>query len=244
MIRLNRFIALAGVASRRQADLLIQQGKVNVNGRIVSELGFQVNPETDSVTVNGRRLTAVTRVEHWILHKPPGYLTTVRDPLGRPTVMDLLPQLNLRVYPVGRLDYDTSGLLFFTNDGDLAFALTHPRHLVEKVYLATVKGIPTIDKLRKLAAGIILEDGLTAPAKIGIASVKSGNAIVKLTIHEGRKRQVKRMMAAVGHPVLQLQRIALGPLELGDLPVGAWRQPTQAELLELEKLKQYSEKKK
>ena len=237
MIRLNKFIAEAGIASRRQADLLIQQGQVKVNGKVVSELGTQVNPQADIVLVGNRLLVVERTAEHWILHKPPGYLTTVRDPFGRPTVMDLLPQLNSRVYPVGRLDYDTSGLLFFTNDGDLALALTHPRHLVEKVYLAKVRGIPTKDDLQKLAEGIVLDDGLTAPAKIGIEFIKNGNAIIKLTIREGRKRQVKRMMEAIEHPVLELQRTAMGPLQLGNLPVGKWRQPSEAELAELWKLK-------
>jgi pseudouridine synthase len=211
MIRLNKFIAAAGIASRRQADLLIQQGQVRVNGKTVTGLGMQVDPQSDLITVGSQVIRREQAVCYLILHKPQGYLTTVRDPFGRPTVMDLLPQLDSRVYPVGRLDYDTSGLLFFTNDGALALALTHPRHLVTKEYLATVRGIPTKAALRQLAAGIVLEDGPTAPAKIGIKSIVNGNAIISITIREGRKRQVKRMLQAIDHPVTQLRRIAMGP---------------------------------
>jgi pseudouridine synthase len=237
LIRLNKLIATAGVTSRRHADLLIQQGRVAVNGRKVTELGLQVDPQADLVTVDGKTIPLPAPVDYLILNKPPGYLTTVRDSFDRSTVMDLLPQLNSRVYPVGRLDKDTSGLLFFTNDGELALALTHPRHLVEKVYLAKVQGVPAKETLQRLAAGILLEDGPTAPAKLSLKSVKNGNAIIRVTIREGRKRQVKRMLRAIGHPVLDLQRIAFGPLTLGDLPCGQWRRLFQAELVELAKLK-------
>jgi 23S rRNA pseudouridine2605 synthase len=237
MIRLNKFIAAAGLASRRQADLLIKQGQVQINGKTITELGIQVDPQFDLVTLGTQTIHPESTAEYLILNKPPGYLTTARDPFGRPTVMNLLPPLNSRVYPVGRLDFDTSGLLLFTNDGEIALALTHPRHLVEKVYLATVRGIPTNEALQKLAAGIFLEDGPTAPAKIGINSVNGGNAIVSLTIREGRKRQIKRMLQAIGHPVTQLQRIAMGPLTLGDLGLGCWRRLSKPELAALLKLK-------
>jgi pseudouridine synthase len=242
MIRLNKFIAAAGIASRRQADRLIQQGRVGVNGNTAAELGVRIDPDRDLVTVDGRPIALQSGFEYLILHKPPGYLTTVSDPFGRPTVMELLPELKTRVYPVGRLDYDTSGLLFLTNDGEMALALAHPRHLVEKVYLATVSGIPTKEKLVKLASGILLEDGMTAPAKIAINSVQNGNAIVELIIREGRKRQVKRMMQTIGHPVLELRRIALGPLRLGGLAPGASRPPDRAELEALMELKRKSKR--
>jgi pseudouridine synthase len=242
MIRLNKFIAAAGIASRRQADRLIQQGRVGVNGNTAAELGVRIDPDRDLVTVDGRPIALQSGFEYLILHKPPGYLTTVSDPFGRPTVMELLPELKTRVYPVGRLDYDTSGLLFLTNDGEMALALAHPRHLVEKVYLATVSGIPTKEKLVKLASGILLEDGMTAPAKIAINSVQNGNAIVELIIREGRKRQVKRMMQTIGHPVMELRRIALGPLRLGGLVPGASRPPDRAELEALMELKRKSKR--
>lgn len=238
MERLNKYLAGAGVASRRQADLLIRAGRVKVNGTIVSEMGFQINPQGDLVEVNGRPVQKRTDFEYLILHKPPGYLSTMRDPFQRPTVIDLLPKTDFRLYPVGRLDLDTSGLLFFTNDGDLALALTHPRHLVEKVYQAKVSGIPTDSELKKLAQGIVLEDGPTAPAKIALDRVENGNAIIIITLREGRKRQVKRMMRVIGHPVLSLHRKAMGPLTLGELKPGECRRPTKDELNELLKLKE------
>ena len=152
--------------------------------------------------------------------------------------MNLLPQGNTRLYPVGRLDLDTSGLLFFTNDGELALALTHPRHLVEKIYQVKVSGIPDTQKLQSLVTGVLLGDGLTAPAKVALEGIENGNAIIKITIREGRKRQIKRMMLAVGHPVISLHRAAVGPLRLGDLRQGEYRNPTDSELKELNQLKQ------
>jgi pseudouridine synthase len=238
MERLNKFLARAGVASRRQADHLIRTGRVKVNGAIVLEMGVQIEPQKDLVEVDGRIVKERTEYEYLILHKPPGYLTTVRDPFQRPTVIDLLPKTESRLYPVGRLDLDTSGLLFFTNDGDLALALTHPRHLVEKVYRAKVSGIPTDLKLRELSQGILLDDGWTAPAKIAIDRIENGNAIIMITLKEGRKRQVKRMMEAVGNPVLSLERIAMGPLTLGNLKPGEWRRPSEFELQQLMRLKE------
>lgn len=238
MERLNKYLARSGVGSRRQADLLIQGGKVKVNGVIVSEMGIRIDPQADQVEVNGKPVKGLGEYEYLILHKPPGYLTTVRDPFQRPTVIDLLPKTETRLYPVGRLDLDTSGLLFFTNDGDLALALTHPRHLVEKVYRAKVSGIPAASDLEKLARGIMLEDGPTAPAKIALDKVEKGNAIIVVTLREGRKRQVKRMLGAIGHPVLTLHREAMGPLILGTLKPGAYRRPTEFELNELMKLKE------
>lgn len=238
MERLNKYLAKAGVASRRQADLLIQAGRVRVNGTIVSEMGIQINSEDDLVEVDGQPIKNRMKYEYLILHKPPGYLSTVRDPFGRPTVIDLLPKTESRLYPVGRLDLDTSGLLFFTNDGDLALALTHPRHLVEKVYQAKVSGIPTGSELKELAQGILLEDGLTAPAKIALDRVENGNAIIIITLREGKKRQVKRMMLTIGHKVLSLHRKAMGPLTLGELKPGEYRRPTESELSELLKLKE------
>lgn len=237
MERLNKYLAGAGVASRRQADLLIQAGRVKVNGAVVYEMGVQVDPENDLVAVDDRPVTKQIEFDYLILHKPPGYLSTMRDPFQRPTVIDLLPKTNSRLYPVGRLDLDTSGLLFFTNDGELALALTHPRHLVEKVYQAKVSGIPAESELQTLARGIILDDGPTAPAKIALDRVEKGNAIIKITLREGRKRQVKRMMGAIGHPVLSLHRQAMGPLTLGGLKPGEYRRPTEVELKELLKLK-------
>ncbi len=236
-MRLNKFLAEAGISSRRQADHLIQEGRVLVNQQVVREMGLQIDPQKDQVIVDGRLAVALQQWDYLILNKPPGFLTTVSDPFARPTVMDLLPPGNTRLYPVGRLDLDTSGLLFFTNDGEMALALTHPRHLVSKTYLVKVRGVPEEGKLQNLASGIWLEDGLTAPAKVAIEGVENGNAIIRIIIGEGRKRQIKRMMLYIDHPVLSLHRIAVGPLHLGDLKPGKWRRPTEVELTELNKLK-------
>lgn len=236
-MRINKFLAEAGLTSRRGADEMIAAGRVAVNGVTVTSMGLHVDPETDEVKVDGVRVRHKSNLEYWIMNKPTGYLTTVRDPFGRPTVMDLLPPLETRVYPVGRLDLDTSGLLFFTNDGDLALALTHPRHLVEKVYRAKVRGIPPKDVIRALEEGIRLQDGMTAPAKVKIEGEENGNAILRLTIREGRKRQVRRMLGTTGYPVITLHRLAVGPLRLGNIKPGELRRPTETELNELFQLK-------
>ncbi len=236
-MRVNKFLAEAGISSRRQADRLILEGRVMINNQVVTEMGLQIDPDKDQVMVDGRSVGLPSQWDYLILNKPPGFLTTVSDPFGRPTVMDLLPPGNTRLYPVGRLDLDTSGLLFFTNDGEMALALTHPRHLVEKTYRVKVKGVPGEQKLQNLASGVLLEDGLTAPAKVALDGVESGNAIIKITIREGRKRQIKRMMLHINHPVLSLHRMAVGPLTLGDLKPGEFRCPTEYELAELNKLK-------
>ena len=236
-MRVNKFLAEAGISSRRQADRLILEGRVMINNQVVTEMGLQIDPDKDQVMVDGRSVGLPSQWDYLVLNKPPGFLTTVSDPFGRPTVMDLLPPGNTRLYPVGRLDLDTSGLLFFTNDGEMALALTHPRHLVEKTYRVKVKGVPGEQKLQNLASGVLLEDGLTAPAKVALDGVESGNAIIKITIREGRKRQIKRMMLHINHPVLSLHRMAVGPLTLGDLKPGEFRCPTEYELAELNKLK-------
>lgn len=237
-MRLNKFLSGTGVSSRRQADQMIREGRVTINDQVVLEMGTQIDPLTDRVNLDGQPVLLKEKYDYLILNKPPGYLSTVSDPFGRPTVMNLLPPGNARLYPVGRLDLDTSGLLFFTNDGQLALALTHPRHLVEKVYRVGVKGIPDEHKLHNLTTGIILDDGLTAPAKVALEGIENGNAIIKITIREGRKRQIKRMMAAIGHPVTNLQRLEVGPLKLGDLKPGEFRTPTETEMKELNQLKQ------
>ena len=237
MKRLNKFIAEAGLASRREADTMISAGRVMVNNEVVRELGRQINPEQDRVSLDNRPVFIKQDFQYLILNKPPGYLTTVTDPHGRSTVMELLPQTNTRLYPVGRLDLDTSGLLFFTNDGALALALTHPRHLVTKVYLAKVRGVPSEAQLEDLAKGIRLTDGLTAPAKLALEAVEKGNAILRVTLREGRKRQVKRMLGSIGHPVITLQRVAFGPLQIGELALGETRSLSGPELEALMELK-------
>lgn len=211
-----------------------------MNGVVIKEMGQKIDPAVDLVVINGKPVKAQPEFLYIILYKPSGYLTTVHDPFNRPTVMALLPEEynNLRIYPVGRLDLDTTGLLFFTNDGDLALALTHPRHWVEKVYRAQVRGVPAAAELKRLAEGIRLDDGLTAPAKVWLESVENGNAILKIGIREGRNRQVKRMMTAIGHPVLTLHRLAMGPLSLEGLKPGEYRKANAFELQELMRLKE------
>jgi 23S rRNA pseudouridine2605 synthase len=238
--RLNKFIAGAGIVSRRNADLLIKAGKVTVNGLVIDQMGARINPAVDRVEVDGNPVKMKETYDYLILNKPPGFLSTVRDPFNRPTVMDLLPASyrELRIYPVGRLDKDTTGLLFFTNDGDLALTLIHPRHLVEKTYLAKVNRIPATSRLSQLSKGILLEDGFTAPAKVGLESIENGNAIVKIILREGRKRQIKRMMAAIGHPVISLHRLTMGPLSLSDLKIGEYRKVNEFELKALLLLKE------
>jgi 23S rRNA pseudouridine2605 synthase len=234
MERLQKFIARCGVASRRQAEKMITEGRVSVNGRIVQELGFKIDQRIDQVLVDGREIRLEEEKVYILLHKPEGYVTTVTDPQGRPTVLDLVkrsPQLReIRLFPVGRLDFNTTGLLLLTNDGGLTHALTHPSHQVEKTYTALVKGVPDQEALHALRNGILLEDGLTSPAKVDIFAIKAGHAILRLVIHEGRKRQVRRMCQAIGHPVVALQRIAFGPLNLGRLKQGDYRFLTAEEL--------------
>jgi 23S rRNA pseudouridine2605 synthase len=231
MQRLQKLIAAAGVASRRQAETLITAGRVTVNGQVITELGTRVDPAGDVVAVDGVPLTQPAH-RTLLLHKPAGYVTTCEDPQGRPTVMALVPPIP-GLHPIGRLDQDTTGLLLLTNNGALTFALTHPRHHVSKVYRAGVQGNPPDAGLRSLEEGITLEDGLTAPAHVRVVARGPQESLIDLTIHEGRKRQVRRMFAAIGHPVRTLARLRLGPLTLGDLPEGAWRELTPLELAAL-----------
>ena len=225
-VRLNRFLAQSGVASRRGADALIEAGRVTVDGRI-AQPGTRVVPGA-RVEVDGRAVAA-ERTLHLVLHKPVGYVTTMSDPRGRPTVADLIDEPE-RVVPVGRLDAMTSGLLIMTNDGELAQLLAHPRHGVPKTYRAIVRGLPGQAAVRALRRGVELDDGRTRPAEVDVVGTRSGGAEVRLTIKEGRNRQVRRMCAAVGHPVLELERIAYGPLALGRLAPGTYRALRPAEV--------------
>jgi 23S rRNA pseudouridine2605 synthase len=221
-VRLNAYLARAGVASRRKADELIKAGRVRVNGE-VGQLNTFVAAR-DRVEVDGEVVTR-QRLAYVLLHKPAGVVTTAADPQGRPTVVSLV-DLPERVVPVGRLDVDTTGALVLTNDGELAHRLAHPRYGVEKTYVVEVAGSPSPDALRALSEGLELEDGPTAPARARVV----GPSRVELTIHEGRNRQVKRMLEAVGHPVLRLHRSAYAGLSADDLEPGAWRELTDAEL--------------
>jgi pseudouridine synthase len=235
--RLARFLAHAGVASRRHAETLITEGRVQVNGVPVTTQGTRIDPLHDRVCVDGKPIEGTTKQVYVLLHKPVGYVTTAHDPQGRPTVLDLLPAdvRALRVYPVGRLDIDTSGLLLLTNDGDFALHLSHPRYVQEKHYEALVRGRPSTASLDALRRGVTFteDDGSqhrSVPARVRVLRQSGTNSWLALTIHEGRKRQIRRMLAAVGHPVLSLSRVGVGPLTLKQLPPGKWRYLTQAEV--------------
>jgi 23S rRNA pseudouridine2605 synthase len=231
MERLQKVLAHAGVASRRHCEEMILDGRVQVNGNVIRELGVKVDPKKDHILVDGKPIRKEEYV-YLLLYKPTGVITSVRDPQGRPVVTDLLKGVKQRVYPVGRLDYNTSGLLLLTNDGELANRLTHPSYEIDKVYRAWVKGVPPAEKVKQLATGIMLEDGMTAPgqAKLLTVSPAKDRALLELTIHEGRNRQVRRMCEAIGHPVLSLERIRLGFLTLEGLEPGGYRPLTTAEV--------------
>jgi len=236
IIRLNKFLSQAGVASRREADLMISQGRVTVNGKVVENLGCRIDDEKDRVEVDGKRIKKRDNLIYVMLNKPPGYLVSLRDPFRRPTVKDLLPTLKSRVFPVGRLDYRSEGLLLLTNDGELAFRLTHPRFKVKKVYIVRLKGVPESRELSRLEKGIFLDGRKTAPAEIKILSTSSRECRLRVEIHEGRKREVRRMFEAIGHNVLGLQRIRFGSLSLGKLRRGRWRYLTSQEIEKLRSL--------
>lgn len=223
-VRLQKFLARAGVASRRASEQLIVQGRVAVNGSVVTELGIKVNPDTDIVTVDGDTVTLSEDQCVLMLHKPAGYLTAMKEDRGRRCVAQLVPtQQYPGLFPVGRLDFDTTGLLLFTTDGELGNALLHPSFHVDKEYHAWVEGHPNNSALLALRNGVKLQDGMTAPAQVSLVKQDANKTLLSITIHEGRKRQVKRMCAAVGHPVVTLHRSKFGPLELGNLPVGKYR---------------------
>jgi 23S rRNA pseudouridine2605 synthase len=233
--RLHKVLAHAGVSSRRSAERLIVEGRVSVNGSIVAELGTKVDPEHDAIKVDGKRIAAPPRGHTYLaLNKPRGVVTTLSDPEGRPTVKEFLRGVKPRVYPVGRLDYNSEGLLILTDDGALARDLMHPSRGVEKTYLAKVKGQPEPEVLLRLSRGIPLDGKRTGPARVRIVR-RADNAWIEITIGEGRNRQVRRMFQAIGHPVQRLRRMAYGGIGLGRLPVGHVRALSEAEVDELAK---------
>ena len=232
-MRLQKYMAEAGVASRRKCEELIQAGRVKVNGQ-VAILGACVEPLQDLVEVDGEPLGKSQQKVTVILNKPRGVMCTAQDPQGRPTVCDYVKDLPVRVYNAGRLDYDSEGLLVMTNDGELAYKLTHPRFCMDKTYAAICDGLLTKAQIAALEQGVQLEDGPTHPAKVReVFKLRNGNTAFNITIHEGRNRQVRRMLEAVGHETLALKRVALGPLRLGDLPSGTYRSLTAQEWDEL-----------
>ena len=225
MMRLEKYIATSGIASRRSAKKSIQTGLVTVNGEPVLVPGHPISVGIDTVEFEGKRVEPLAEHIYLMLNKPAGCLTTRRDERGRPTVMDLVADLPDTIYPVGRLDLETEGLLLFTNDGNFAYRLLHPSHEVEKTYLAWVKGTPSDDAIQRLRQGVTIPSGTTSPAKVKRLRVNKDGTSTKfeVVIHEGKKRQVRLMFKAVGHPVIRLKRVQIGNLRLGDLPPGQHR---------------------
>lgn len=220
--RIARFLARAGAASRRHAEELIREGRVTLNGKAVVEPGAHLDSAKDTVRIDGKRITPSVPV-YLVLHKPRGVLCTMEDPRGRPCVGDLMTDMKGRPYPVGRLDFDAEGLLFCTNDGELAHRILHPRYRVRKVYHVKIKGVPDKRVIDRLRSGIMLDGRMTAPAGVSLLKRGQRNSWLRMTLHEGRNRQVKRMLESFRYQVLKLTRVALGPLKLEGLPRGAYR---------------------
>ena len=236
-MRLQKYMAMCGVAARRKCEEIIASGRVAINGEVISQMGAQVE-EGDRVTLDGQLITPEARKRYILYHKPAGEVTTVSDDKGRETVMDRFAGMDVRLYPVGRLDYDSEGLLLLTNDGELAQRLTHPSCEVDKTYLARVTGNPSGEALERLRRGVFMEgdERRTYPADVRVVRDESLYSDVLVTIHEGRNRQVRRMFDAVGHRVLLLRRVRFGPLELGALRRGEWRELTEDEVARLKAL--------
>ena len=234
-MRLNKYIAHAGIASRRKADELTINGNVKINGLTMREPGYNVKPG-DVVEVNGQRISGQEKMEYVLLNKPKGYITSMQDEKGRPVVTELVADVDARLFPVGRLDYNTSGMLILTNDGDLTYRLTHPRHQVTKTYRALVSGVLSKEKLFRLRKGVDIGGLVTSPAQVKIIRQAERSAVVDITIHEGKNRQVRKMFAAVGNPVQELQRTAIGDLRLGRLKEGHYRKLTRNEIEYLKNL--------
>lgn len=235
-MRLQKYLARSGVASRRNSEKLIADGHVTVNGHVITEMGVQVE-ETDVVTVDGKQVTIQEEKHYIAYYKPIGEVTTVSDPEGRATVMDKFRDYPVRLYPVGRLDYDSEGLILLTNDGDMMNNMLHPSREVDKTYLARVSNQVSDESIRRLRAGVKLDDGrMTSPAKVRFLKQEAFATVLLVTIHEGRYRQVRRMFEAIGHEVVQLKRVGFGPIMLGDLPRGSWRRLSDAEVKKLKEL--------
>jgi len=240
MERLQKILSQAGVASRRASEQLMLEGRVQVNGATVRELGSKADPARDDIRVDGRRVKVVDRHRYLLLNKPRGYVTTRSDPQRRQTVIDLIRGVREYVYPVGRLDYESEGLLLLTNDGDLAARLTHPSHGVARVYEARVLGVPDDHDLQRLSRGVVVDGRRTEAADVRLRPVRRGadEATLVVTIREGRNRQVRKMCEAIGHPVAHLRRVAIGPIRDPKLKLGAWRELRADEIAALRKAAQ------
>jgi len=228
-VRLQKYLADAGIASRRKAEELIIQGKVRVNGRLVTELGVKINTDRDKVEYNGDLVKAQKKKIYILLNKPEGYISAAKDQFDNPSVLHLI-DIKERIFPVGRLDKDTTGALILTNDGDFSYRLTHPKHEVNKIYIAEVEGRPTDEEMRMFMKGVFIDGKKTYPAKIRILKETKKNSIVEIIIHEGRNRQVKKMCEEIGHRVLKLERYAIGSININGLKEGKWRYLTDKEI--------------
>lgn len=234
--RLQKFMASCGVASRRGCERIIEAGRVKVNGIVINELGIKIDTTSDEVLVDNVRIFPEEDKVYIMLNKAEGYLSTLNDERGRKTVLDLV-KVKERIFPIGRLDYDTSGLLLMTNDGDIYNKVIHPRKKIDKVYEATIKGIPSKEKIKKFCSGIDIGGYITAPADFKIISSNKDESNVKITIHEGKKRQIRRMCKAIDHPVINLKRVSVGDINLsGDLKKGQWRYLNDKEIQYLKNL--------
>ena len=235
-MRLQKYMAQCGLASRRKSEKMISQGLVKINGKVVTKLGTTINPKIDIIKVNNKTIKMESRNIYIMLNKPSRYVTTLSDEQDRKIVTDLIEGVKERIFPVGRLDMDTTGLLLLTNDGDITYKLTHPSQEIEKRYIAIVDGTPNRKALERFRKGLFLDGRKTAPARVKILKNFTEDSILEIGIHEGRNRQVKRMCSTIGHPVKKLKRIALGELELGDLRNGNWRYLNSREIEYLNKL--------
>ena len=229
-MRLQKYLASCGIASRRAAELLISEGRISVNGTPVTEMGIQVDPEKDCVTFDGVQVTPEAEKHYLAYNKPVGEVTTASDPEGRPTVMDRFKDYPVRLFPVGRLDYDSEGLLLLTNDGDMMNRMLHPSNEVKKGYLTVVSNHVSEEEIKKLRAGVQVDGRLTSPAEVRLIRYSAFSTTLLITIHEGRNRQVRKMIAAIDHQVVSLKRVRFGPVILGDLPSGMWRKLTKPEI--------------
>ena len=234
-MRLNKYIAAAGVCSRRKADELIANGNVRINGAVMKEMGYDV-ADSDTVQVNGRTISAASKKVYVAVNKPLGYITSMDDDRSRATVAELVADIPERLFPVGRLDYNTTGLLIMTNDGDLTYTLTHPKHEVWKTYIATVSGVISDNRIARLRKGIDIGGFVTSPAKVRVIKQMPRHAVVEISIHEGKNRQVRKMFAAIGNKVQELERVSIGDIRLGRLMSGHYRKLTREEIEYLKSL--------
>lgn len=228
--RLQKVMAESGVASRRKCEEMIFAGRVKVNGVLITEPGYKVDRDKDVIEVDGNIIKSFDKKLYILLNKPVGYITSVKDQFGRPTVLDLINGISNRVFPIGRLDYDTEGLLILSNDGELTYRITHPKHNIGKTYRALVHGEVDREDIESFKKGIAIADYVTAPAKMKIIKYVKGNSVVDITIHEGRNRQVRKMCSAIGHDIIRLKRIKIGIISLSGLKIGEWRYLSDSEV--------------